>query len=448
MPTYTANALSLQHLPGTADARSTWQLRQLIWLYILLVFFEGALRKWFLPGLAAPLLVIRDPVAMLILFNTALSRYHVLNPYTLITFGYTAIAFLLTLAVGHQNLFVDIYGARITLLHFPLIFVFGQVFTREDVLRFGRFMLWIALPMVLLIGLQYFSPQSAWVNRGVGGDVGGAGFSGAMGFFRPPATFSFTNGTTLFFNLLAAFVAYFWIGRKEEAPRLLLLAGSAAVIMAIPLSLSRGYLFQLVVTVLFLLGASVTSGKSLARIGLALVALPPVVMILSALPFFQTSLEVLQRRFEVAAVSEGGLEGTLVNRFLGGMFGAVGGAGELPLWGAGLGIGTNVGSAFLLGARGGFITGEGEWQRMIGELGPILGLIAVFTRLILGLHITLRAVQELFRDNALPLMIMSFGFLQVIYANWAQPTSLGFAIVTGGLAIAAMNRPATDTEYA
>ena len=40
-------------------------LRQLLWLYFWLLIFEGALRRWLLPGLATPLLLVRDPIALL-----------------------------------------------------------------------------------------------------------------------------------------------------------------------------------------------------------------------------------------------------------------------------------------------------------------------------------------------------------------------------------------------
>ena len=35
-------------------------LKRLIWVYFILLVFEGALRKWFLPGLSTPLLIVRD----------------------------------------------------------------------------------------------------------------------------------------------------------------------------------------------------------------------------------------------------------------------------------------------------------------------------------------------------------------------------------------------------
>src|SRR5258708_39486843 len=42
----------------------TLWLTRFIFLYFWLLIFEGSLRKWVLPGLAAPLLVIRDPPAV------------------------------------------------------------------------------------------------------------------------------------------------------------------------------------------------------------------------------------------------------------------------------------------------------------------------------------------------------------------------------------------------
>src|ERR1700760_4545945 len=43
-------------------------VRSLIWTYFVLLIIEGALRKWVVPQLSNPLLVIRDPVALAIYF--------------------------------------------------------------------------------------------------------------------------------------------------------------------------------------------------------------------------------------------------------------------------------------------------------------------------------------------------------------------------------------------
>lgn len=425
--------------------RSMLAIRRLIWVYILLLLFEGALRKWFLPFLAAPLLIARDPIALLILFQVAYSRIKLLNPYTLVMFVVTLLSFQFTFYSGHQNPAVALYGFRITAFHFPLIFVIGSALTRKDVEAIGRLFLWLVLPMTVLIALQFYSPQSAWVNRGVGGDISGAGFSGALGFYRPPGTFSFTNGTTLFYSLASVFVFYFWQEPSRKINRIVLVMATMGVAAAIPLSISRGYLFQVVITAAFFFIASLRSGKSVRRLLVLALALPLLLAVLSQFGFFQTGIEAFSRRLTLASHSEGGLEGTIGNRFLGGLFSAITESGELPLWGHGLGLGTNVGSSLLTGGRK-FLLAEGEWGRMLGEMGPILGLLAVLVRVALGIHFTIESWRQLIKNNALPWLLISFGLLQMVTANWAQPTSLGFAVLTCGLVIASFNNPLSPAQ--
>ena len=181
-----------------------------IWLYFFLLVFEGALRKWVLPGLSAPLLIVRDPVAIGLLFLASRRNILVFNHY-IVGVGLIGIIGILTaLLFGHKNISVALFGVRILLVQFPLIFVIGRVFTYTDVIKMGKVILYISILMALLVAMQFYSPQSAWVNRGVGGDTEGAGFSGANGFYRPPATFSFITGTVSCYTLTAASLIFFW----------------------------------------------------------------------------------------------------------------------------------------------------------------------------------------------------------------------------------------------
>ncbi len=433
---------------GLSVSQDYTLLKRLIWLYLLLLLFEGALRKWFLPFLQAPLLVVRDPVAMLILVQAVNRHVRILNPYTLVIFFTTLLSFLMTFYSGHQNLFVAIYGLRITLLHFPLIFVMGQVLDRNDVEKMGRFLLYLVVPMTVLIALQFYSPQSAWVNRAVGGGEGG-GFDGAMGYFRPPATFSFTNGTTLFYSLAAVFVMYSWLKGVSKRHLPVLIAASAGVLIAIPLAISRGYLFQLVITAAFFVVASlVGGGKAVGRLGIAAVALPILLLLLSGFDFVQNGITVFMDRFTNASRVEGGLEGTLGDRFIGGMTGAVGQADNLPFWGMGLGMGSIVGATLLTGSSDVFLVAEGEWGRVIGEMGGLLGIITILARIVLTVHFSVKSIVYVFRRHPLPWLMTSFGIIQIITANWSQPTALGFATITGGLLLASFNEPVNRSRHA
>ncbi|HEX8350808.1 MAG TPA: hypothetical protein VF598_12670 [Hymenobacter sp.] len=430
---------------GAADPNRL--LKQGVWAYFLLVIFEGALRKWFLPGLASPLLLIRDPIALWLIFMTWRRGLLPSNAYLtgIVVVGvlgiFTAVLF------GHGNLMVALYGARILLFHFPLIFVIGRLFDREDVIKVGKTLLWISIPMTILVTLQFYSPQSAWVNRGVGGDMAGAGFSGALNYFRPPGTFAFTNGLTLFYALTAPFVFYFWLN-PGNTNRLLLLGATGALLAAIPLSISRGLFFQVGASLLFTILAIAKKPKYLGKMAAACIGGLLVLIVLSKTSFFQTAIEAFTSRFETGSEHEGGLKGTLGDRYIGGLLKPIYDAFQQPFFGHGLGMGTNVGATLLGGGNGDLysVIPEGEWGRLVGELGPLLGLSVIFIRLGLSLKIMLASYQRLALNDLLPWVLLSYGLLALPQAQWAQPTSLGFSTFIAGLMLASLRTPSRNSS--
>jgi hypothetical protein len=408
-----------------------------IWLYFFLLIFEGALRKWVLPGLATPLLIIRDPLGLWLIF-IALKKGLIpsnifLNLMLLIAFA----SFFTAIFIGHGNLLVALFGARILLIHFPLIFIIGNVFDREDVEKMGKAIVMISIPMAILIARQFYSPQSAWVNRGVGGDENGAGFTGALGYFRPPGTFSFTNGVALFFSFVSSFVLYFWL-IPGKINKLILIGSTIAIIASIPLSISRTLFFSILVTVFF---AAITILKNPLFIGRALIiGLVGLLSlgILSKTRFFKTSTEAFSARFSFANKTEGGISGVIGGRYVGGMTGALIGSSRVPFFGYGSGMGTNAG-AMLLTGKNKFLISEEEWGRLIGELGPLLGISVILIRLSLVGKMALVSIRRLNTGYILPWMLLSFGILTIPEGQWAQPTNLGFSTLIGGLIIASLN---------
>src|SRR3954471_1220217 len=49
-----------------AEPKGFRYVRWAIWVYLFFLVFEGVLRKWVLPGLSGPLLIIRDPIVLVI----------------------------------------------------------------------------------------------------------------------------------------------------------------------------------------------------------------------------------------------------------------------------------------------------------------------------------------------------------------------------------------------
>ena len=411
-------------------------LKRAVWAYFLLLIFEGALRKWFLPGLATPLLIIRDPIALWVVYKLW-NRGEL--PKSIYLTGMVVIGLLgiiTALLFGHGSLPVAIFGARILMIHFPFMFAMGKIFDREDVIDLGKVFLWITIPMAILIAAQFYSPQSAWVNRGVGGDLEGAGFSGAMGYFRPPGTFSFTNGNSFFFNMATVFVVYFWLNPKN-VNKIILIGASIGVLMSIPLSISRSLFFSMIITVFFAGVGSSLNKKYAPKIMFAGIIVFIGLLVLSQMEFFKTATAAFTDRFESANTNEGGLESVIADRYLGGMIGALKTSAEQDFFGYGIGMGTNVGSKLLTGGTV-FLISEGEWGRVIGEQGAIMGLGIIFLRLGLSFKLLTHGFRRMLSGDLLPWLLLSFALLIIPQGQWAQPTSLGFSTLVGGLLIASL----------
>ncbi|MEZ2333989.1 hypothetical protein AB6735_00055 [Mucilaginibacter sp. RCC_168] len=414
-------------------------LKNGIWVYFFLLIFEGALRKWVLPFWSAPLLIIRDPIAIFLIYTAWKKGIRFNNHMVGMVVFIGILATIFALSIGHGNLIVAVYGARIFVVYFPFMFVIGSVFNREDVLKIGKATLWISIPMVILIALQFYSPQSSLVNRGIGNDSGGSGFSGALGFFRPSGTFSFTNGIGLFFGLVAAYVLYFWIN-PNSINRVLLIAATVALITAMPLSISRTLIAEIAISIAFVglytINKPSFAGK-IVMIGFAIIIL---FALLSQLSFIQTAIQALSVRFENASAGEGGvIEGTIGDRFFGGMIRAITSGVEGPPFGQGIGKGTNVGAQLLVGDREVFLIAEEEWGRLMGEMGAVMGLTIIFIRLRLCVKLLRKSFAFLKKGDLLPWMLLSFGLVILANGQWGQPTALGFAMLIGGLVMASFN---------
>lgn len=414
--------------------RALKRLKLGIWVYFILLIFEGALRKWILPEFAAPLLIVRDPLALWLIFISLKSGIWKPNAYVLLLLASSILAFVLTLIIGHGNITIALYGFRTIFLHFPIIFIIGCVFSREDVLKLGKVMLWLTIGMTLLVAVQFFSPQSAWVNRGLGGDMEGSGFQGAAGFFRVPGTFSFTTGLSFFYSLAVAYVFYFWLTHRDKISKVLLIISTLALLAAVPLSVSRTVVFQIAVSLAFTLAIIGRKPKLVFRLMAAGIGIIALFSVLNTFSFFQTASFVLVERFENAGRSEGGFEGVFVERFLGGMYRQLTND-QYSLWGAGLGLGTNAGAKIMTGDRA-FLVAEEEWGRLIGEMGYILGIIVIFIRGGLVIEFLKKGWNLISKNNILPWMLLSFGIFVILRGEWAQPTALGFGVLIGGLIIA------------
>lgn len=412
-------------------------LKSAIWLYFILWIFEGALRKWILPGLATPLLVVRDPVAIYIIIQAFYSNVKFLNPYVVLSTVFTLLGLAITLTFGHANLFVSLYGARIMLLHFPLIFIIGSVFSKEDVLKTGYFFLAVNILMAVVVYFQFISPQTAYINVGLGGE-GSSGFSGALGYSRPSGTFSFITGLACFYISTAVYIFYFWLS-KEKCSKLLLITSTLALIFVMPLTISRGAVMGVLVVGFFAIMGSSTSITRVVKVLSIIGVFAGIVIILnSTTSIFSLGTEVFLTRVDNA--NQGGtIKESIFLRMYDSFKDPIIDLFDKPLFLGNLGMGTNAGAQMLNGNRH-FIISEGEIGRLAGEQGLIFGGLLIGLRLFLSIDLFVASIKVLKENNnILPIIFCGTVLLSITQGQWAQPSILGSAIIVSGLLLATIN---------
>ena len=414
-------------------------LKRGIWLYFILLIFEGAIRRWVLPGFSNPLLVVRDILAIYLLFKAFQANNFPNHVFVSIMMWLGVVSIFIAIFLGHGNVWVALFGSRIFIIQFPMLFLIGGVFTKDDVLEMGKWFLILAIPMAALVTLQFFSPQSAWINKGIGENIQ-AGFAGANGYFRPPGTFSFITGLSSFFGLVAAFVFYFWLN-TDKINRLLLLLSSFALLAAIPTSVSRTLFFECCISLLFFLCIQYAKPNFLRNMIQVFFGIVLVSILIINLPVLTVQIQTLIARFENAnKSSEDGFQGAVIDRFFNGFTNAFEKMdSQYLLTGEGIGKGTNVGAQLLEG-KVSFLVAEGEWGRLLGESGIIIGIIVIFFRVSMSINYTYASFQRIRYGEYLPWMLSSYGLLHFLNTGWSTATSLGFYVLMGGLILASLKK--------
>ncbi|MDR3404569.1 MAG: hypothetical protein P4L99_18855 [Chthoniobacter sp.] len=412
-------------------------LRRLIWLYFWLLIFEGALRKWFVPGLSNALLIVRDPVVIAIYALAIRDRLFPVSGFILWNLVLAVLCLLASFA-GIGTIAVTVYGLRADFLHLPLAFLMPVVLRAEDVRRMGLALLLLLVPMTLLAVLQFKGgPNSAW-NVGVGGEVG-AQLYAAAGKVRASGTFSFATGLATYLALSTAFLLGDWLSRRSY-PRWLTVAAIPALALTLGVSGSRTAVISVtIVCSLVLYIALRRPAQMRGAVLFVLLAVTAVVALAWLAPVFLEGVAVQKERFQ----SGGGVEQGIIVRYGQDFVAAAGALSNAPPLGLGLGVGTNVGAKLLQGHVE-FALGEGEWQRVILESGAVLGALYIALRTGMLLYVTLVALQAYRQGRILPLLLVGAGGLDLATGQFGQPTTLGFAVFTAGLALTAA-RPETAT---
>jgi hypothetical protein len=260
----------------------------------------------------------------------------------------------------------------------------------------------------------------------------GAGFAGALDRFRPPGTFSFIMGPSQLYPLFTA--CWFALLLTRKLPVWTMIASAAAILVTIPISISRTLFLSVAIVAITGVGAMFVGGRFSIKLVIQFFLAAAILYMLAGHSLiFQDGMEAFNTRWEDATDDQGGFQETIVDRTLNDLFGAFDG---IKGYGAGTGFSTNVGQQ-LATQQTGFGGSEGEWGRLLYDNGFVLGSLLIGYRVALAGSIVFASYRAWRRGSSLSLLFAAACFLIVLNGQWGQTTTLGSAIIGGGLALAA-----------
>jgi hypothetical protein len=183
---------------------------------MVLLVFEGAVRKWLFPGSQDLVYFAKDVLLLGTYLGYVRDRPRLRNyrPPSLPTFyGVLLLSAVLGLLEifnpALPNLLVGVFGFKAYFLYVPLLFVVPAAFaTDAELYRFLRRYALISIPVGLLAVLQFFSPSSSLLNTyaRTNEEIDYVVTFGSSIYVRVTATFSFITGYTSYLLVSAILI--------------------------------------------------------------------------------------------------------------------------------------------------------------------------------------------------------------------------------------------------
>lgn len=252
-----------------------WRL--VVWIVMILLVFEGALRKWVLPGFQAQIFLVKDGLLLI-----AYTGYILYGPRqfavsraerTIKSIMFCCVAFY-ALQIFNPNspsVVLSILGFKNYVFYLPLVFLVARSFdSYDDLLGKLRRYAWIMIPVGVLGLVQFTLPPSHWLNSYVTHDdtvTLVSQFGGAVARARTAGTFSYLSGYTTFLTVMCYMTLALVIGTGAKirgnlpvfallalccaaifttGSRIGVLGVAAGLALMVSISVLRGHLSQIV----------------------------------------------------------------------------------------------------------------------------------------------------------------------------------------------------------
>ena len=193
---------------------STFNWRNLVIAALVLLVFEGVLRKWVLPQASDSVYFLKDFILLAAYFNyyskskifPIFINRNFNQAFTKIIFLIFGLCLVQAFNPSLGSVLIGFFGIKNYLFYVPLIWMLTNIFfTKKDLYKFLRIYLLITIPVCILAIAQFFSPIDSPINVYAGGveTISTFGVVGEEGAVRVTGTFPYISGLGIY--LVASF---------------------------------------------------------------------------------------------------------------------------------------------------------------------------------------------------------------------------------------------------
>ena len=185
-------------------------LKRLVLFFFFYIILEGVLRKWIFPSLSTQIYFVKD-FFLIIIYLIALKYNLMFKLKYSKLFIFFIIAISLFGFIGYDlsknGIISYILGLRSYWLFLPLFLIIAHVYNKNDLIKFIRLNLYLILPYFLLVYLQSSLPETSFLNSGYDGKL--------LTPERPSGFFTYITQNVYYFLFLFFFLCSFILNKKE-----------------------------------------------------------------------------------------------------------------------------------------------------------------------------------------------------------------------------------------
>ena len=283
---------------------ATLDWRRAVKMVLVLVIFEGAIRKWILPQASELIFFLKD----FILLGAYIKYYILQNRHSkLYSFRPTVLNVLLfmmliwsTFQVFNPSLgspIVGLLGLKNYFFYVPLLWMVPDLFSSENnlYLYFRKYLL-LTIPIGLLGIVQFLSPASSLINTYAGETTDAISSFSYTGIARITGTFSYITGYAIYLIVCFCLLIPLLSTNQVRSWRWIFFGELFLVFVNMLMNGSRGAVITMVLFGLGYLVVKTLSGQLITFSTISRFIIPSTVVLLALVLYFQPAYEAFSGR--------------------------------------------------------------------------------------------------------------------------------------------------------